>query len=149
MKQRNFINDWFQPWKLVTLALGIGVLILGAKYYQFPDWDIPVSFIMAICTYCSAPWVIDTLVKFNWRKFWLAAIWVELSVDFGYHLYWTFHALAMIDNHHLAALDMREVNFPASLVLYFAFGLIVYPHGSFKELLKQLSYALRNPCKPL
>lgn len=34
-------------WNLATLAIGIALLIGGSFYYQAPDWDIPISLIMA------------------------------------------------------------------------------------------------------
>jgi hypothetical protein len=51
------IESWLQldsraelmrPWKLATLAIGIGLLVIGAFYYEAPDWDISISFIMAL-----------------------------------------------------------------------------------------------------
>jgi hypothetical protein len=35
------------PWNMATLGVGIALLIAGSFYYQAPDWDIPISLIMA------------------------------------------------------------------------------------------------------
>ena len=45
-----------RPWKLVTLAIGIALLVAGSFLTPAPDWDIPVSFIMAAFTYLFAGW---------------------------------------------------------------------------------------------
>ena len=42
---------------MTTLAIGLGLLLVGADYYHAPDWNYTISFIMAILTYLSAPWV--------------------------------------------------------------------------------------------
>ncbi len=34
-------------WNLATLGIGIALLIGGSFYYEAPDWDIPISLIMA------------------------------------------------------------------------------------------------------
>jgi hypothetical protein len=31
-----------RPWKLATLAIGIGLLVVGSFNYEAPDWDIPI-----------------------------------------------------------------------------------------------------------
>ena len=36
-----------------TLAIGIALLIAGAFYYEAPDWDIPISLIMATLAYLT------------------------------------------------------------------------------------------------
>lgn len=35
------MREYLRPWKLFTLALGIGLLIAGSFYYRAPDWDNP------------------------------------------------------------------------------------------------------------
>lgn len=50
------LSEYLRPWKLVTLAVGIALLIFGSLHYKAPDWDIPISFIMAILAYLTAPW---------------------------------------------------------------------------------------------
>ena len=45
-----------RPWKLATLALGIGLLLVGAELTPAPDWDAPISFIMGLLAYATAPW---------------------------------------------------------------------------------------------
>lgn len=57
------MTEYFRPWKLVTLAIGIAVLIVGSLYYNAPDWDIPIGFIMAILAYLTAPWSLQSFLK--------------------------------------------------------------------------------------
>src|SRR5688572_28256647 len=49
------LAEYLRPWKLFSLACGIALLIIGAYWYRSPDWDIPISFIMAVFTYFTAP----------------------------------------------------------------------------------------------
>ena len=55
LKQIIIANDYLRPWKLVTLALGLGLLIAGSIYYQFEDWDVGISLIMGTLTYLFTP----------------------------------------------------------------------------------------------
>lgn len=45
------LHDYLRPWKLFSLACGIGILLVGSVVEQAMDWDFPISFIMAISTY--------------------------------------------------------------------------------------------------
>ena len=104
-------------WNMVTLAIGVSLLIGGSFYYRAPDWDIPISLIMAGFAYLSAAWSIQVMVMRAW-KYWplmLLATW--WAVDGCYALYWSIQNPAA-----LAA--MRDANWPASLCLYWACGLV-------------------------
>ena len=116
-----------RPWKLATLGVGLGLLIAGSYLTPAPDWDIPVSFIMALPTYATAGWSMRVMVKRRWRDWPLMALWTWLCVDGLYAAYWSF-----VDPQ---ALDfMRSVNWPASLCLYWMCGLVWYWRGSMAEL---------------
>jgi hypothetical protein len=118
--------EYKRPWKLFTLFIGLSLLIAGSFYYQAPDWDIPISFIMAFFAYLTASWSMRVIVERQWKYFPLMLFLTWFSVDGCYWLYWHFKdpvALAL----------MREANFPASLSLYWMCGLIWYYQGSLKE----------------
>ncbi|MEN6585808.1 MAG: hypothetical protein ABFE02_07185 [Sulfuricella sp.] len=106
------------------------MLVLGSFFTPAPDWDVSISFIMAISTYLTAPWSLRVILERQWR-YWpamLAATW--FSVDGCYALYWYFKdpsALAL----------MRDANFPASLSLYGICGIIWLYRGSLHELLSE------------
>lgn len=107
----SWLTEYRRPWKLVSLAVGIGLLILGAFHYQAPDWDIPISFIMSIMAYLTAPWGLRVILERKWRL-WpaiLFAIW--FTVDGCYAIYWSIKDPAALEM-------MREANFAASLSLY-------------------------------
>lgn len=132
-KEISIINDLLQPWKLVTLVLGIGILILGAEVYKLPDWDIPISLVMGLLTYTTAGWVMRTLLNFkhlSWKKLLWAIFWIDTAVDTSYFIYWSFH--------NPAALDLRWDNFRVSILLYVIYGLVLIPIGSLKELFNKL-----------
>lgn len=113
-----------QPWKLATLAIGIGLLIAGSYYEQQADWDIGISIIMAVLTYLTAPFTCRTIIKLNWRAMPVAAFLAWLSIDGSYCLY----------NELLRHAYAREANVIASTPLYFMMGLVWMWNGSLKEL---------------
>jgi len=120
-------REYLRPWKLAALAAGVALLVAGSFYYQAPDWDIPISLIMAFFAYLTAPWSLRVMVERRWRLWpaMLVATW--FTVDGCYWLYWRARdpwALEM----------MREANFPASLSLYWMCGLVWYYRGSLREL---------------
>jgi hypothetical protein len=58
------LREYLRPWKLASLACGIGLLIAGSYYMPAPDWDIPISLIMAnfpaslgLYGLCGAVWL--------------------------------------------------------------------------------------------
>lgn len=130
------MSEFLRPWKLFSLACGIGLLIAGAYYYEAPDWDVPVSFLMAILAYLTAPWSMRVILERQW-KHWpamLLATW--FTVDGSYWLYWSLV--------NPAALELREANFFASLSLFFICGVIWLYRGSLSELLSETKRALRG-----
>jgi hypothetical protein len=125
---RHVLQEYKRPWKLVTFFLGLALLVVGSFYYQAPDWDIPISVIMAIVTYLTASWSMHVMVERQWKKFPLMLFYTWFSIDGCYWIYWHFtdpKALAL----------MRDVNFLASLSLYCMCGLIWYYEGSLRQLI--------------
>ncbi len=115
-----------RPWKLATLALGIGLLLVGAELTPAPDWDAPISFIMGLLAYATAPWSLRVLERRCWRALPLALFLTWFTVDGCYAIYWSLKdpaALAL----------MRDVNFPASLSLYGMCGLGWLYQGSLRQ----------------
>lgn len=130
-------REYLRPWKLAALAAGIGLLIAGSVYMPAPDWDIPISFIMAAFAYLTAPWSLRTLLERRWRH-WPAMLFITwLSVDGCYALYWHFKNPAVLDL-------MRSANFPASLGLYGLCGAVWLYRGSLREMWEELRQQLRN-----
>jgi hypothetical protein len=128
---RSLIAECKRPWKLFALFIGFALLIAGSFYYQAPDWDIPISFIMAILAYLTAPWSMRVVVERQWKKFPLMLFYTWFTVDGCYWLYWYFKNPQVLEL-------MRDVNFPASLSLYGMCGLVWYYRGSLKELIHSL-----------
>ncbi len=104
-------------WNLATLAIGIGLLIGGSFYYRAPDWDISISLIMAGFAYLSAAWSLQVVVFRAWKHWPLMVLATWWAVDGCYALYWSFQNPAALE-------IMREVNWPASLALYWMCGLV-------------------------
>ena len=133
------IAEYKRPWKLFSLFIGISLLIIGSFCYQAPDWDIPISLIMASFAYLTAPWSLRVVVERQWKMFPLMLFFTWFTVDGCYWLYWHFKNPVSLEL-------MREANFPASLSLYGICGLVWYYQGSLKEMLisiRQVNSGLR------
>lgn len=130
------LAEYTRPWKLVTLAIGVALLIVGSFYYQAPDWDIPISLIMAILAYLTAPWSLRVILERRWRLWpaMLLATW--FTVDGSYWLYWSFKDPVALEL-------MREANFFASLALYGMCGVAWLYRGSLRQLILEIG-ALRR-----
>ena len=125
-------RECLRPWKLATLALGIGLLLLGSALTPAPDWDVPISFIMGLLAYATAPWSARVLVRRHWRALPLALFLTWFTVDGCYAIYWSLTDPAVL------AL-MRDVNFPASLSLYGMCGLGWLYQGSLRQAWQAIS----------
>lgn len=130
MRHEKLLREYKRPWKLFTLFVGLVLLILGSFYYQAPDWDIPISFIMALLTYLTASWSMHVVVERQWKKFPLMLFYTWFSIDGCYWLYWHFKNPQALEL-------MRYANFFASLSLYGMCGLIWYYQGSLKQFIAE------------
>ena len=136
-----WLAEFLRPWKLVTLASGVGLLVAGSFYVGAPDWDIPISLIMAGLAYLTAPWSLRVIIERRWR-WWPAMLFATwFTVDGCYAIYWHFTDPVALDL-------MREANFPASLSLYGMCGLLWYPHGSLADLWRSAKVMLARKAQP-
>ena len=126
------MQEYLRPWKLATLALGMALLIVGSYFTPAPDWDVPISLIMALLAYLTAPWSLRVIVERRWRWWPLMLFATWFTVDGCYWIYWHFKNPVALDM-------MREVNFPASLSLYAMCGLVWYYRGSARQALREVS----------
>ena len=124
-------KEFTRPWKVIAGLLGLCALILGSYYYNALDWDVPISIIMALCAYFSAPFSMRVILEHQWRRLpaMMAVTW--FSVDGIYALYWHFR-------NPEALLLMRKANFPASLSLYLMCGVIWLYRGTFRQLVADI-----------
>ena len=118
--------EYLRPWKLITLACGVALLIVGACYYRFADWDIGVSVLMAFITYFTAPWSLRVVWKLHWKWWPLAAFYCWLSVDGSYWAWHTFMGNEML----------RADQWSTSLCLWLICGVLWLPKMSLSELLR-------------
>ena len=136
-----WFTEYLRPWKLFSLGCGIALLIVGAYHHQAPDWDVPISFIMAILTYLTAPWSLRALIERRFRH-WPAMLFATwFSVDGCYAIYWHF-----VNPEALA--QMREANFFASLSLYGICGVLWLYRGSLREFYAEVAKALTQTQPP-
>ena len=103
--------------KLLSFLAGLCLLIAGALWLDYLDWDIGISILMATSTFATAEWAISVLWERRWRWLLLALFCAWLSVDGVYWAYWSYvNPAAMI----------REGQWLVSLYLYALCGVIWY-----------------------
>jgi len=129
--------EYLRPWKLATFAFGVALMILGAIYTPAPDWDIPISVIMPVITYLTAPCAVRTLVDRRWRHLPLALFFAWFAVDGSYALYWHFRDPFVLET-------MRSANAPISAILYALCGVFWLYRGSLRELLTETRRAFER-----
>jgi hypothetical protein len=131
----SYLREIVRPWKLATLAWGVGSLLYGAAVEQAPDWDVGVSLLMAAVAYLSAPQAIRLLGSLEWRKVLLGLALVWFGADGCYAIYWSIKdpvALAL----------MRDANLLPSTCLYLLCGMVWRPRSSLLDGLRAVSAAL-------
>ena len=111
------MSEYLRPAKLFTLSLGLIFLVAGAQYFDLPDWDIPVSFLMAFFAYLTAAPTVRVLVERRWEYAHYALFWTWFTVDGSYVVYWS------TVNPEIVAV-LRPANAAASLVLYLLCGAV-------------------------
>jgi hypothetical protein len=126
------VKELLRPWKLGTLAIGIALLVAGSYYEAAPDWDVPISLIMAFFAYLTAPWSLRVIVERRWRCWPVMLFATWFTVDGCYWIYWSIRNPLALDL-------MRSANWPASLCLYAMCGLVWYYQGSLREALREVS----------
>jgi hypothetical protein len=131
------MKEFLRPWKLVSFAIGLALLIAGALLGLAPDWDIPISVIMATLAYLTAPFSLRVLVERRWRLLPVALFAAWFTVDGCYWLYWHF-----VDPAALAM--MRSANFWASLALYGTCGVLWLYQGSMTQFWRDTKIVLRE-----
>jgi hypothetical protein len=124
---RDLLAEYRRPWKLASLAAGIALLIAGSFYFEAPDWDIPISLIMAVLAYLTAPWSLRVILERRWRWWPLMLFFTWFTVDGCYAIYWHFKNPIVLPL-------MRDANFLASLSLYGLCGILWLYRGSLGEL---------------
>jgi hypothetical protein len=127
----DYPSEFLRPWKLFTLATGITLLVFGSFYFPTPDWDIPISFIMGILTYLTAPWCMRVLLEGKWRLLPIMLFFTWVGVDGSYTIYWHFKNPSTLEL-------MRSANFPVSLACYCLCGLMWLYRGSLSQLFSEI-----------
>jgi hypothetical protein len=138
---RSALSEYLRPWKLFSLACGVGLLIAGAYHFDAPDWDVPISLIMAALAYLTAPWSMRVMLERRWKLWPLMILATWFTVDGSYAIYWHF-------TNPVALEMMRDANWPASLSLYWACGVIWLYRGSLAELIQEAAKVIRTPSSP-
>jgi hypothetical protein len=121
----------------LTLILSIALLVIGSFYYSAPDWDIPISFIMALSAYLGAPWTMRIILERRWSLMPVALLATWFAVDGCYWFYWKI-------KDPIALEAMRSANFPVSLTLYGICGMVWLYRGSLRELALDIRHAFNQ-----
>lgn len=129
-------TEYVRPWKLFSLFCGTAILLIGARYSGLPDWDVPISFIMAGFAYFTAPCSLRVFLERQWKQFPKALFWTWLSVDGTYTIYWY-----LVDP---GALILRPANAGVSLALYGMCALIWWHRGTLRQLVEHTGLLSRT-----
>lgn len=130
------MKEYLRPWKLFTLGIGLALLVAGAFYYNQPDWDVGISFVMGLLAYFTAPWAVRTVKARRWKLVPLALFAYWGTVDGSYVLY-----NASAGRPVWPAL--RAANFFASSLLYLLCGLIWLPRMTLREIITDVSSLIK------
>jgi len=125
-------REYTRPWKLLSLIAGLAFLIFDSIYSKIMDWDIPISVIMGIVTYITAPWSLRVIVERRWKCFPIMLFAVWFSIDGCYCLYWYY------TDPFVLKMMRSYINFFTCLFLYVTCALIWYYQGSLQELVKDV-----------
>ena len=137
MPSRGYVYEYLRPWKLATLFMGAALLVIGSYWVKAPDWDVPISLMMAVLAYLTAPWAVRVLLERRWTLLPLALFATWFSVDGCYWIYWHF-------KNPIALQMMRDANAFASLPLYALCGFGWLHCGTLRELLVETVARLRQ-----
>lgn len=102
-------------WKNSTFLVGLSWLLYGAIYFEYPDWDIPISILMACSTYLTADKLILSIKQKSYPKIALYSLGAWWSIDGSYCLYWS-----LVDS----SVMIREGQWMMSLCLYLLCGFV-------------------------
>lgn len=105
-------------WKPVTFTVGLLGLIYGAIFWNYQDWDIPLSVFMACAAYLSADRLVNAIMSRNLIKIIILLPMAWLAVDGSYWLYWH-----LVDT----TVMIRQGQWPASACLYLLCGFVWGP----------------------
>lgn len=101
-------------WKNSTFLIGLAWLIYGALFFDYPDWDIPLSLLMAGCTYLSADRFILAIKQKDPLGILLWSFMAWAAIDGSYWLYWSITDTSVM---------IREGQWPMSACLYLLCGM--------------------------
>lgn len=104
--------------KLLTFLAGLGWLLYGAVFFDYPDWDVGVSLLMAGSTYLCAAWCWRAWVQLQWRLWPAAFAAAWWCVDGSYWAYWSLVKPAVM---------IREGQWAMSLCLFLLCGFVWGP----------------------
>lgn len=130
-------REYFRPWKVTTFVLAIALLIAGSIYAPALDWDTPITLIMGLATYLTAPWSMRVLLKRQWRYWPAMGLSTWFAVDGSYAIYWHFKDPSVLEMR-------RDANFAASLPLYGMAGIFWLYRGSLREFRAELHRLFRQ-----
>ena len=113
-----FSRALIAPWRLCLLVAGLVLLCVGSHITPSVDWDYPISFIMGVFAYVTAPWTVRALVYRRWKWLAVAFLFMWVSIDGVYSLYWWSRGFDALQT-------FRGANAIYCLPLYFALGFVM------------------------
>jgi hypothetical protein len=101
--------------KNITFLIGLAWLIYGALFFSYPDWDIPLSLLMAFSTYFTADHFVQAIREKDPTRVLLHSPGAWWSIDGVYWAYWS-----MVDS----SVMIREAQWMMSTCLYLLCGIV-------------------------
>jgi hypothetical protein len=105
--------------KNLIFLVGLAWLIYGAVFFGYPDWDIPLSLLMAFSTYLTADLFVMAIRQKDPRGILLYSPGAWWSIDGVYWLYWT-----LVDS----SVMLRGAQWQMSTCLYLLCGILWTSH---------------------
>ena len=141
LPDRGYFAEFARPWKLLSFAIGMGWLLVGALNYGISDWDVGISILMGGLTYLCAPWSVGTILAAVRRR---PRGWV-IRIGIALFLAWIVVDGIYVLYHTLMGNEMFRIeNFYASSALYFLAGSIWLYRGSLREFLTNVRNIFRS-----
>ena len=119
---RDYARLLYTPWRLITVVVAGGTMVVVAPYSGDPTWDYFDAAFMVLLTYLTAPWAVGILYRVVRRR----ARWQHAYVAICLMLFsasWSYDAYMMLKRSGPGPVLWTE-NLLASPLLYVLAGLL-------------------------
>lgn len=112
-----FSRALVNPWRLLSLVVGLLLLIAGSILLPYEDWDIPICFVMGLPAYVLAPWAFRKVYYFRWKWWPVVGLVFWFTVDATYSAYWWWRGFPALE-------EFRPANFFYCTPIFWVAGFV-------------------------